>query len=159
MREGGLALAYQAFVIAREGFRIVTRPTGFGVRGIVLHGERLLMVRHRAGATPWSLPGGGVDRGEDLGSAALREVREEGGCTAKIERLLGVYYNHHHGFSNHIGVFVCSTQGAARPPIGDIEIIDARFFLPQDIPTNSDAGSLRRIAEFRQGMAGLSRPW
>jgi 8-oxo-dGTP diphosphatase len=159
LREGGLTLAYQTLVIVREGLRRLSRPTEFGVRALVLRDDRILMVRHRCGATPWSLPGGGVNRGEDLATAALREVREEGGCGAQIEHLLGVYFYHHHGFNNHIGVFVCTSHDEAHPPIGDIEIVDARFFLLRDLPATADAGSLQRIAEFRQGMAGLSRPW
>jgi 8-oxo-dGTP pyrophosphatase MutT (NUDIX family) len=117
------------------------------------------MVRHRSGATPWSLPGGGVGRGEDLPAAALREVREEGGCAAQIERLLGMYYQRDEGFNNYVAVFVCAALGDAQPPVGDLEIVDARFFLPQDVPATTEAGSLRRIAEFRRGLVGLSQQW
>ncbi|MBX0326483.1 NUDIX domain-containing protein [Oscillochloris sp. ZM17-4] len=159
MREGGLTLAYHTIVTVRDGLRRLARPTELGVRSVVTRGDRLLMVRHRSGPTPWSLPGGGVSRGEDLATAALREVREEGGCDAQIQRLLGVYYQHDYGFNNHVGVFVCAALGEARPPVGDIEIVDARFFLPQDVPDNTEAGSLRRIAEFRQGLVGLARSW
>lgn len=159
LREGGLTLAYHAIVTVRDALRRAVRPTELGVRAVVVRGERLLMVRHRSGAAPWSLPGGGVNRGEDLAAAALREVREEGGCAARVERLLGMYYQNAHGFNNHVAIFVCAALGEARPPIADIEIVDARFFLPQDIPANSDPGSLRRIAEYRQGLAGEARPW
>lgn len=159
MREGGLTLAYHAIVSVRDRLRRLLRPTELGVRAVVTRGERILMVRHRSGATPWSLPGGGVGRGEDLAGAALREIREEGGCDARVEHLLGVYYQSADGFNNHVGVFVCAATGEARPPVADIEIVDARFFLPHDVPANSDPGSLRRIAEYRQGLAGLARTW
>ncbi|NNJ09020.1 NUDIX domain-containing protein [Chloroflexales bacterium ZM16-3] len=159
MREGGLTLAYHTIVTVRDGLRRLARPTELGVRAVVTRGDRLLMVRHRSGPTPWSLPGGGVNRGEDMATAALREVREEGGCDAQIQRLFGVYYNHNYGFNNHVGVFLCDALGEARPPVGDLEIVDARFFLPQDVPANTEAGSLRRIAEFRQGLFGLALPW
>jgi 8-oxo-dGTP diphosphatase len=159
LREGGLTLVYQAIVIARGWLRRLVRPTELGVRAVVTRGERLLLVRHRSGTTPWSLPGGGVSRGEDLATAALREVREEGGCDVSLRHMLGLYYQYDHGFNNHIGIFVYDALGEARPPVGDIEIVDARFFLPQDIPANTDPGSLRRIAEFHQGLVGLARPW
>jgi ADP-ribose pyrophosphatase YjhB (NUDIX family) len=43
-----------------------------------------------AGGTNWTLPGGQVEQGEDPFEAVVREVAEETGCEAVVERLLGV---------------------------------------------------------------------
>lgn len=45
----------------------------------------------------WTLPGGGIDHGEDPRSALLREVMEETGLVATIGRVLDVDSTHHLG--------------------------------------------------------------
>lgn len=49
--------------------------------------DRVLLVR---GGSIWTLPGGGVEHGEDPFDAVIREFAEETGCDAVAERLLGV---------------------------------------------------------------------
>ena len=53
----------------------------------------MLLARYVGGhaAPQWTLPGGGVEHGEDPFHAVVREVAEETGYTAEVERLLGVY--------------------------------------------------------------------
>lgn len=52
----------------------------------------VLLARHVSpkGETTWTLPGGRVEHGEDPFDAVVREVTEETGCEALVERLLGV---------------------------------------------------------------------
>ena len=42
------------------------------------------------GGTNWTLPGGRVEHAEDPFDAVVREIAEETGCEAVVERLLGV---------------------------------------------------------------------
>jgi ADP-ribose pyrophosphatase YjhB (NUDIX family) len=54
---------------------------------------RVLLVRLSALTTVprrWTLPGGGIDHGEDPVDGALRELEEETGLRGRVVRLLGV---------------------------------------------------------------------
>lgn len=50
----------------------------------------LISRRNAAGALQWTLPKGGLEEGEDLERAAVREVREETGFSCAITDKLGV---------------------------------------------------------------------
>ncbi|TDC74917.1 NUDIX hydrolase [Streptomyces hainanensis] len=82
------------------------------------------------GESVWTLPGGGVEHAEDPFDAVIREVAEETGCAAVVERLLGVdsrvipAAEARRGVTHqNVGVFyqVRITGGRLRPePNGDI---------------------------------------
>lgn len=161
LHEGALTVAYNAIVAARALSRQVLRPTTVGVRVLATHptNQSVLLVRHRGGARPWSLPGGGVARRETLEQAARRELQEEAGCAAQVDSLLGIYFAYGEGMSNHVVVFHCTTPGPARPPRGDLEIVDARFFPRHDLPANTELGSVRRIADLAAGKRDWYGEW
>jgi 8-oxo-dGTP diphosphatase len=59
----------------------------------VTRGDTLLLVRiapAEQGAGRWTLPGGGLDFGEDPAAGALRELREETGLEGRIGEVMGV---------------------------------------------------------------------
>lgn len=57
---------------------------------VVLHEEQVLLVRRRnpPDAGLWGFPGGKVELGESVATAALRELREETAIEAKVLHLL-----------------------------------------------------------------------
>ncbi len=59
---------------------------------VCIEGERVLLAHcvSRTGEAGWTLPGGGVEHTEDPFDAVIREVAEETGYEAVVERLLGV---------------------------------------------------------------------
>lgn len=59
---------------------------------VCIEDGRVLLARwvSPTGESNWTLPGGRVEHGEDPYDAVIREVAEETGCGAVVERLLGV---------------------------------------------------------------------
>lgn len=61
------------------------------VYGIVIEDGKLLVVRQFK--TKFDIPGGGVDLGEDLEAAVVREVKEETGFDVEVVRLVDLRAN------------------------------------------------------------------
>ena len=72
-----------------------TRPAAYAV---IIEQGKLLMTRwvpeDRALSPLWSLPGGGMEPGEQADETALRETLEETGYSVAIEDILGVHAGH-----------------------------------------------------------------
>ncbi len=97
--------------------------------------HRLVLVRRaiEPGYGLWVFPGGYVDRGEEVASAAIREAREEAGLDIQIEGLLNIYS--YPGVSPIIIVYSATIVGGEL--CNDDECLEARFFAPGEIPWNA----------------------
>ncbi len=103
---------------------IITRP---GDR------RRVLLIRRRNPPRGWAIPGGFVDRGETVESAAVREAGEETGLTVTLERQFHVYSDPDRDPRGHTAsvVFVASAEGE---PAAATDAADARFFAADALP-------------------------
>lgn len=106
------------------------------VRAAVFDNNRILLVKERVD-NAWTLPGGWADIGDAPSVAALREVREESGYEAKVEKLAAVYDHKLHDhppypFHSYKIFFICSLTGGA--PNLSIETTAVDFFLEDAIP-------------------------
>jgi len=59
--------------------------------GVILRGDMILLAHWREeDRSGWTLPGGGLEEGEDPADAAIREIFEETGYTAELDELIGI---------------------------------------------------------------------
>ena len=144
------------YLVRLAGWRIL-RPLTLGVRMIVVDNDQVLLVRSH-GHSAWHLPGGAVKRGEVLADGALRETREETGCTAEVDGLLGVYSNFSEWKSDHVTIFF--GHPVVRETLAlNIEIAESRFFPLRSLPTLMNRSTQHRIDEYLRGERGIFGRW
>lgn len=111
-----------------------------GVAGFVLNTKgELLVIKEKSGPSArlpnfWKLPGGLVDRGEDIREAAVREVREETGLETKFLRICTMQEIHH------------TTPGLARAGCTDLYtlcLLKARDESQKLVPQASEIAACR----------------
>ena len=106
----------------------------------------ILLVKHTY-IPGWHLPGGGVDRGEDVYEAIIREVYEEcriGDLTDL--RLLNIMHNTNISIRDHVAIFTARTS--EQPKIlNKLEIKDAKFFSLEALPADLDDNCLQILNE------------
>ncbi|HEY3366548.1 MAG TPA: NUDIX domain-containing protein [Symbiobacteriaceae bacterium] len=105
---------------------------------IIDAGGRVLVLHSRYVGDVWTLPGGGVDRGENLDEAVLRECLEELGLPVTIAWYIGMYY--HADVAAYVAAFRCHLAG------GSIRLshehTEYRWVAPAELPPG-----LRQVAE------------
>jgi 8-oxo-dGTP pyrophosphatase MutT (NUDIX family) len=96
-----------AFYVTWPGIWLVIKLTPPRTRVIIVHNQRVLVLRDWLGTGAWSLPGGGLHRGEDPHTGAIREVQEEAGVVLVAEQLheLGKYKIRSSGTTTKYEVF------------------------------------------------------
>ncbi|MFM2301424.1 MAG: hypothetical protein RLZZ84_1160 [Pseudomonadota bacterium] len=111
----------------------VRRPVLLGCRVLAFdESGRLLLIRHSYGSDSWTVPGGGVRRGEDPVRAAMREFSEETGCTLLGARLFAVLDEPLFGATNRVHFITGTAAGVPRPD--GREITALAFHAPDALP-------------------------
>jgi 8-oxo-dGTP pyrophosphatase MutT (NUDIX family) len=130
-----------------------TRGMTLGVQGCAIRADgHVCLVRHtyRPG---WHFPGGGVERGETLYQALVKEMREEAGIAlAAPPRLVHLYSNDAKFRGDHIAFFVVEDWAACEPDPRD-EIAEVIWAAPDDLPDDTSPAVHRRLAEVLYGAA------
>ena len=146
-----------------DGPRKVTRVSAYAV--CTDEAGRVLLARIAPGYTTtlegwWTLPGGGLEHGEEPSDGALRELQEETGLIGEVIELLDVaswhslYTNREGQPEDHHGVRIlyrCRIVGGQlRVEIGG-STDDCRWFAASDLPRDR----LTDIAELATRHLGL----
>lgn len=135
------------------------RGMTLGVRGLVIDGAgHILLVKHSY-VRGWHLPGGGVEAGETMLQALVRELAEEGNIQlTEAPRLHGVFFNRRVSRRDHVAVYVVQDFRQEGPFVPNREIAAASFFALDALPNDTTAGTRARIAEVLGG-APVSQQW
>ena len=100
---------------------------------IEVKGRGIVLIERKNPPYGWAIPGGFVDYGESVETAAVREAREETGLDVMLKGVLGVYSNPQRDSRVHTisTVFVAEAQG--NPNAGD-DAANARCFSSDNLP-------------------------
>jgi 8-oxo-dGTP diphosphatase len=131
------------------------RPT---VDVIIEVGSGIVLVRRKNPPPGWALPGGFVDGGESVATAARREAREETGLDVELVELLGVYSDpgrDPRGFYTVSTVFIGRATGE---PKGGDDAADAKIFSAEALPSEIAFDHPVILDDYRRFRAGRGRP-
>ena len=150
------------------GVRSETSAGGFVYRGsgagcMVLLGGRRRPPNRRL---TWGLPKGHVEAGETLAETAIREVREETGIDAAIERVLGdirYEFTKRPGADDAVRIrkrvrYYLMRRTGGRLADRDDELDTVRWVSLADAPKMLTFANERRIARLAVGMLRSGRP-
>jgi 8-oxo-dGTP pyrophosphatase MutT (NUDIX family) len=122
---GGRESQYYSIDFPRPAVGVIARN---GTDVLMIRQYRVLVSEY-----VWAIPSGGVDPGESLEAAALRELEEETGYAAgRIEKLLGCYASY--GCSNQrFEIFLADEVRQVRASFDSCEVIEVRWFTTREL--------------------------
>lgn len=117
----------------------------FSVHAAIFNDRKeVLLLKQTYTDLRWGLPGGGVEEGETIDQAILRECMEELGVNVEIQAFTGLYY--HREFHAQVGIFRCAILPNQEIRLSE-EHSEYRYF-PID-----ELGSVQKI-RVRNALAG-----
>lgn len=126
---------------------------GLVVNVAVIHENKILLTQREDFET-WILPSGGVEDGESIAQAAIRETKEETGLDVELTSLIGIYSRLGNMIPNHAVLFVAKSIG------GEIkcqqgETIAVKWFPFDEIPSPLSVGQEQKIKDAMAGKSGV----
>jgi len=128
---------------------------GLAVIVAIIDNGKILLTK-REDFEVWCLPGGGVEEGESVAEAGIREAKEETGIEVELTSLVGLY-SRVGGMWNDMHAVLFR----ARPLGGDLrlqpgETIEVAYFPFEDLPKEILLGHQQRIADAIANVCGVA---
>jgi len=108
------------------------------VAGVIIEDDKLLLIAHKKdGQVYWLLPGGGVDYGESLDEALIREFKEELNIAIDVKEMAFMCDSiDPHGDRHIVNLCFFSTISSRDFEIGDDpRLYDYKFFTKNELET------------------------
>ena len=124
----------------------------------ILSDDRIVLVRRRDTGT-WGLPGGIIDWGEDLPTAAQRELKEETGLDlVKFGRLVGIYSAPDRDPRIHSISMLLEIHATGNLQVEDtIEISEVRAFSRHELPLGTLSHDHdRQLQDYLDGLTTIA---
>jgi 8-oxo-dGTP pyrophosphatase MutT (NUDIX family) len=123
-----------------------------GVRVILIRTGRVLLVRHWFSPGIWTLPGGGIKKGETPSAAGVREIKEEVGYDVKsFGGQVGIYQGRMGRKDSVIVLFTEDFTGNMQL-LPNKEVVERRLFDLDNLPKTLSPANRRRIDAYLKGV-------
>ncbi len=127
----------------------IFRPHTRGVKCIVMYQGKVLLVRLGYAHKRWTIPGGGVQRGETDVEAVCREIKEEVGITITNPRKITEYTNTKEYKVDTVNVFLHEVKDPFFN-IDGFEIAEAGWFFPELLPLSTMPRVYETMEEYKK---------
>jgi len=121
----------------------------------VINDEKVLLTK-REDFEVWCLPGGGVEEGESLAEAGIREAKEETGLVVELTRLVGVYSRMGGGLRDMHAVLYAAKPIGGELKIQQGETLEVAYFPFDRLPDELLFGHKKRISDAVNHINGVS---
>lgn len=134
------------------GARVVRYRNPFPTVDIIIRdGDRIVLIERRNEPHGWALPGGFVDYGETLETAAAREAREETGLELDDLRQFHAYSDPARDPRQHNISVVFTARGSGTLRAGD-DAQNARWFSLDSLPAPLCFDHARILEDYRKSV-------
>lgn len=118
---------------------------------IIVHNGQVLMIRRAVaeGELNWAFPGGGVEAGETVEQAAVREVAEETSLTVSAVKVLGERV--HPKTQRSMSYVACEVLGGAAVVNDADELAEVRWATLADLPALVPYGLFEPVQAYLDG--------